>query len=160
MSYKVVPGEYSLIDPYDIRSLKILHETAWRSGAGEIDTDVIIRCAEKSLRDARYDEALTILHGALVIEPDHPRAWALCGHAFENLGRDDDAQAAYEYALDHDEEDWPTTLALAALYARNQQSDRAHDLLVWLLGEVEEGPGIHAQAIELKHVLDEQRGRS
>lgn len=149
-----------MIDPYDIERLKGLHKTALESGAAQIDADLIIDCAETLIGSERFDESLTVLHGALVIEPDHPRAWALSGNVFEKLRREEDARAAYEIALSHDEEDWTTSIALAELYTRNEETSKAMALLVWLLGEVEDGLDVYARAIELKHALEQKRGQA
>ena len=149
-----------MIDPYDRDSLKDLHQRVLAAGASEVDADIIIECAVTLYRESRYEESLEVLHGAMVIEPEHPRAWRLAGSLFENLDRIDDALAAYETALELNEEDWSTSIALAKLYASKRQFPRAQRLLEWLLGEVAPGTDIYVRALKLKLDLDKEAGHA
>jgi Flp pilus assembly protein TadD len=144
-----------MIDVTDRSRLLELHAAADRAGARELDPDVLLSCATAALRARTFDVAQSILEASLVVDPDHPRAWALMGIVLERTGREDDARAAYETAISLDDQDFVTALSLAQIYARHGDRDRARSLVLWLISEIEDAPEIRKRAVELRRAIDE-----
>ena len=149
-----------MIDISDRARLSELAEAASTAGAAAVDVDTVIACAATALRAHSFDNALTILEAALILDPDHPRAWAMAGLALERLEREDEARSAYEAAIGLDDGDLVTALSLAGLYARRGEQDRARALVTWLLGEVEDAPRIRSAAVALARSLSTGEGQA
>lgn len=141
--------ESTSIDPRNPEGLRALHAVAAEAGAADVEIDVLLSCAATALRAQMYDDVMSILHAALVIDPDSAQAWSLCGIVFERRNRDDDARVAYETALGLNEEDLVTAMALAQIYVRQEMLSRAQALLTWLVEESEDAPLIRARAVAL-----------
>ncbi|MBI2372361.1 MAG: tetratricopeptide repeat protein [Deltaproteobacteria bacterium] len=101
------------------------------------DADVLVAAASEALSKRSIEHAIALLDGALRLDADHGRAWALLGLARKELGKRTEAIEAYERAISLDAEDEVAPVELAELYVEVGDRERARALLVWLLSTLE-----------------------
>jgi Tfp pilus assembly protein PilF len=114
----------------ELRDIQKLGALSARLRPGErADPDALVGAAMEAMRLSAHENAAALLDAALLSDPRHPRAWAARGMLEEREGRLDDATRSYETALALDDTDALSALALAQIYARKQEADRARALL-------------------------------
>ena len=138
-----------MLDFTDMNALEALHTEALATGSALPDPDVLVAAATKALRNQDAQAALELIGAAFVADPQHARAWALCGTALVQLGRSEEATTAYRTAVALDEEDFVSALALAELHAGDGRIDEARGLVAWLIDQAAEAPEIYRRAISL-----------
>ena len=109
----------------------------------------LVAAARTLLKIRRWPEAIAAARGAIALEPDDSRGWALCGAALHGAGRLVEAVEAYTCALNLDDRDLLTSLALATAHLALDEADQAEALASWVLLREESGPGIRERAVRL-----------
>jgi Flp pilus assembly protein TadD len=118
-------------------------------GVSGKEPDVLVSCATASLRVNAFEDALAILRAALMIDPEHARAWSLMGNALEKLGELDTARSAYATALLYDDQDPTTALALARIHLASGRAGKARALIEWVVSRFPDSKHARQQAAVL-----------
>lgn len=147
-----------MIDLSDRAKLEELHKTAAKAGGKNVDPGVLVASAGEAIRIGAWDNAASLVDAALIIDPERGAAWSLRGQIEEKAGRLDNARKAFETALAIDDKDLHTALALAALYNKMNDSERARALINWLLLEDEVPAELRARAAQIKENLAPRKG--
>ncbi len=147
-----------MIDLSDRAKLAQLHEAATKGGGQAVDPAVLVASAGEAIRLGAYDNAASMIEAALILDPDNADAWALRGMIEEKAGRFEAARHAYESALSLDDRDAHTALALAALYSKLRDGERARALLNWLILEEDVPTELRQRAAQIKEALEPRKG--
>jgi Flp pilus assembly protein TadD len=138
-----------MFDASDLDHLADLAGAERLLGVNGEEADVLVSCASSSIRVNAFDDALAILRTALLIDPEHARAWSLMGNALEKLGRLDAARSAYAAALLHDDRDPTTALALARIHLAEGRFGKARAMIDWVVSRFPDSKHARQQAASL-----------
>lgn len=92
----------------------------------------LLEIAARGERQGDYADARDLLHGLLVLDRQHAKAWALLGRVERHLGQPEEARAALSMALQLADHDFDSALELAEVNVQLGQHDSAEALLTWV----------------------------
>jgi predicted Zn-dependent protease with MMP-like domain/Flp pilus assembly protein TadD len=122
-----------------------------------------LRRADEALEDEQFEEALAAADAALAVEPRHPDALELRGHALAGLGELEAADEAFARLLEQEPKNAGAWLLAADLKIRQPGDDAARSeeglaLLAKAEGLVKRDPGLRAELEFLKGLALSQLG--
>jgi Flp pilus assembly protein TadD len=139
----------AMFDASDLDHLADLAGAERLLGVTGEEADVLVSCATSSIRVHAHEDALSLLRAALMIDPEHARAWSLMGTALEKVGQLEAARSAYAKALLHDDQDPTTALALARIHLAAGRFGKARALIDWVVSRFPDSKHARQQAATL-----------
>jgi Flp pilus assembly protein TadD len=122
-----------------------------------LDPEAWLERANAAMSTDDAAAAAQLVQSALIVSPEHQRSWALAGAIADRLGDIAAARDAYRRALELEDTDDVTTLALAQLHASVGEWREAEGLASWLARNGEDDE-LSRRAADLAQQVRERRG--
>jgi len=113
-----------------------------------LDVPRLLLTGALALEDMRPAAAHQAAAAILARDAENPRAWALLGAVWEALQRPEDAEDAYEQALNRDDRDLPSALALVRLYQARGRLKEAQALRTFALVHEHGAPELRSMLMD------------